>query len=310
LVYLANDAVTFADGIARALAEDNVALRRRRRDWALEHNWANRANGLAQAIEASFPLVSVVILTYNNWHYTSECLASLRSWSDYPNLEIIVVDNASTDGTPDKLRAVQRHDDSLRLVLNDTNLGFAAGNNVGLRQASGEYVILANNDTVFTRGWVRDLIRPMQLDPRIGLVGPLTNNIGNEQKVTPGYDTTQQMPEWARHFTRHRLRRRLETDSLAFFCVAMRRSVIGEVGLLDEAYGIGFFEDDDYCRRVQRAGHKLVIADDVFVHHHHSVSFDAMGAKASELMARNNALFEERWGPWQPHRYRGEPGFG
>jgi O-antigen biosynthesis protein len=252
----------------------------------------------------------VVILTYNNWHYTSECLASLRSWSDYPNLEIIVIDNASTDGTPEKLRALQRHDDSLRVALNDTNLGFAAGNNVGLRMARGEYVVLANNDTVFTRGWVRDLIRPMRLDPRIGLVGPLTNNIGNEQKVTPGYDTTQQMHEWARHFARDRLRRRLETDSLAFFCVAMRRGVIEQVGLLDEAYGIGFFEDDDYCRRVQQAGYRLVIADDVFVHHHHSVSFDAMGAKASELMARNKALFEERWGPWQPHRYRNEPGFG
>ena len=123
-------------------------------------------------------------------------------------------------------------------------------------------------------------------DPRIGLVGPLTNNIGNEQKATPGYDTTQEMPQWARQFTRERLRYRLETDSLAFFCVAMRRSVIEAVGLLDEAYGIGFFEDDDYCRRAQQAGYKLVIADDVFVHHHHSVSFDAMGAKAGEYLAK------------------------
>jgi O-antigen biosynthesis protein len=221
-----------------------------------------------------------------------------------------VVDNASTDGTPEKLRALERHDDRLRVVLNDTNLGFAAGNNVGMRLARGEYLVLANNDIVFTRGWVRDLIRPMQLDPRIALVGPLTNNTGNEQKVSAVYDTMPEMQEWARQFARGRLRRTLPTDSLAFFCVALRRRLIDEIGVLDEAYGIGFFEDDDYCRRVAQAGHKLVIADDVFVHHHHSASFDTLGGKANELMARNKALFEERWGPWQPHRYRDEPGFG
>jgi GT2 family glycosyltransferase len=310
LVYLADDAASFTDCLEQALTEDSVALRRRRQEWAREHNWANRARQFDAAIEASFPLVSVVVLTYNNWRYTSECLASLRSWSDYPNLEIIVVDNVSTDGTPEKLRVLQQHDDRLRVVLNDTNLGVAGGYNVGLRMARGEYVVLSNNDTVFTRGWVRDLIRPMQLDPRIGLVGPVTNNIGNKQKATPGYDTTQEMPEWARRFARDRLRHRLETDNLAFFCVAIRRSVIEQVGLVDEAFGIGYFEDDDYCRRVQQAGYRMVVADDVFVHHHLSVSFDALGAKAGELMARNKALFEERWGPWQPHRYRDEPGFG
>ena len=75
-------------------------------------------------------------------------------------------------------------------------------------------------------------------------------------------------------------------------------------------YGLGYYEDDDYCRRAARANYKLVIADDVFVHHDHSVSFDKLGAKAAEQMARNRVIFEERWGPWPPHRYRDEAGFG
>lgn len=310
MVYIAEDARSFAECIARALAEDSVALRARRQQWARAHTWPHRARQLTQVIEVSLPLVSVIVLTYNNWAYSKACLFAVRYWSDYPNLEIIVVDNASTDETRAGLRALERQDARIKVILNDTNLGFAAGNNVGLRAAQGDYAILLNNDTVVTRGWVRDLIRPMQRDPAIGLVGPLTNNIGNEQKVKPGYRTVEEMPDWARHFVRGRLRRTFATDNLAFFCVAISRRLLDEVGLLDEAYGIGFFEDDDYCRRARRAGYRLVIADDVFVHHHLSVSFDALGDKAAALMQRNQAIFEERWGPWQAHRYRDEPGFG
>src|SRR5207302_10529555 len=114
----------------------------------------------------------------------------------------------------------------------------------------------------------------------------------------------------ARRFVRGRLRRTCEVETLAFFCVAIRRNLLEEVGLLDEAYGLGFFEDDDYCRRVAERGYRMVIADDVFVHHHLSVSWQTLGRKAGEQMTRNRALFEEKWGPWRPHRYRAEMGFG
>ncbi len=310
LVYIADDARSFADRIDEALAEDSATLRARRQEWAREHNWASRAGQLAEALDASFPLVSVVVLTYNGWEYTKACLFAVRNWSDYPNLEIIVVDNASTDGSRQRLRDLERQDERVRVILNDANLGVAGGYNVGLRAARGDYVILLNNDTFVTRGWVRDLIRPMQLDSKIGLSGPLTNDIGNEQRVKIAYGTMPEMHQAARRFVRDRLRCTLEVPNLAFFCVAIRRSVIEEIGLLDEVYGLGYYEDDDYCRRASQANYKLVIADDVFVHHDHSVSFDKLGGKAAELMARNRVIFEQRWGPWPPHRYRDEAGFG
>jgi GT2 family glycosyltransferase/glycosyltransferase involved in cell wall biosynthesis/Tfp pilus assembly protein PilF len=310
LVYIADDSSSFADRIEAALAEDTPALRARRQAWAREHTWASRAGQLTQALDASFPLVSVVVLTYNNWEYTKSCLFAVRNWSDYPNLEIIVVDNASTDETREKLRELEPRDKRVQVILNDTNLGVAAGYNVGLRAARGDYVILLNNDTYVTRGWVRDLIRPMQLDPQIGLTGPLTNDIGNEQRVKIAYGTMEEMQLVARRFVRARLRRTLEVGNLAFFCVAISRAVLEDVGLLDEVYGLGYYEDDDYCRRAAQANYKLVIVDDVFVHHYHSVSFDALGEKAAEQMARNRVIFEERWGPWPPHRYRDKAGFG
>lgn len=309
LAYIAGDPAIFEQRIAQALAEDCDELRQRRRAWAQQHTWAARATGLAETIDACLPLVSVVVLTFNNWELSEQCLLSLRRLSDYPKLEIIVVDNASTDQTRQRLREIAEQDRRLKLLLNDRNLGFAGGNNVGLAAATGEYVILLNNDTVVTRGWVRDLIRPMQRDPQVGLVGPLTNRIGNEQRVVIAYDDLDNMALAARRQVRRRLRRRLPSQVVAFFCVAMRRAMVADLGLLDEAYGLGFFEDDDYCMKAAKAGWKVVIADDVFVHHHHSAAFGALGEAAAAQMARNRRLFESRWGPWQPHSYRDEPGF-
>lgn len=311
LVYIAHDALEFEEQIAKALAEDSAELRRRRHEWAAEHTWTNRARSFLSEMQKLSPRVSVVVLAYNNWTYTQACLHSVLTLSDYPNLEVILVDNASTDETLEELERFERRDQRVRVIRNEENLGFAAGNNVGIVASTGDYVILLNNDTYVTRGWVRDLIRPLMQDPDLGLVGPLTNNIGNEQKINIHYSDMQQMASVSRRFTRRRLRQRFPTENLAFFCVALSRKTIDRVGLLDEAYGRGFFEDDDYCQRVSAAGMKIAVADDVFVHHHLSASFNALGSeeKAAQ-MERNKAIYESRWGAWKPHVYRDAIGFG
>ncbi len=179
------------------------------------------------------------------------------------------------------------------------------------RPPSGEIRILLNNDTYVTRGWITDLIRPLQNDPDVGMTGPLTNMIGNEQKIRIAYHDMEEMGRASADFTSSRRRSIFATDNLAFFCVAIRADVIEKVGLLDEAFRLGFFEDDDYCRRVQAAGYKLVVCDGVFVHHHLSASFDQLGGTAkSKMMLEGKAIFEAKWGTWHPHRYREEAGFG
>ncbi len=309
LVYIAHDRSQLETQIARALAEDTAELRRQRMAWAAEHNWDRRAGLFLDAIGAATPKVSVVILTYNNWALSHACIRSVLALSDYPNLEVIVVDNASSDETREQLALMR--DPRLKVVLNDRNLGFAAGNNIGLKAATGDYLILLNNDTYVTKGWVRDLIRPLMLDPRLGAVGPLTNNIGNEQKLAIGYADMQEMAAQSRARLRGHLRRRLDTDRIAFFCVALRRDVLERVGYLDEVYGLGFFEDDDYCNRLALAGYRIQIVDDAFVHHHLSGSFNALGAERKEQqMIQNRKIYEERWGKWRPHVYRSAPGFG
>ena len=193
----------------------------------------------------------------------------------------------------------------MRLVLNDDNLGFAAGNNAGLAVATGEVLILLNNDTRVSPGWIQGLVRHLQRDPALGMVGPVTNNIGNEARIDVGYAEPDDMPAWAARRMAAVVGQRYDCRSLAFFCVALRREVYQQVGGLDPAFGLGFFEDDDYCNRVREAGWTLAIADDVFVHHHLSASFNQMrSGKKQELFEKNKAIYEQKWGPWIPHRYR------
>jgi GT2 family glycosyltransferase len=94
---------------------------------------------------------------------------------------------------------------------------------------------------------------------------------------------------------------------VAFFCVMMPRRVYEAVGPLDEQFFPGFFEDDDYCLRVREKGWTIGCAEDVFVYHELSASFDAEGAaRRAAIFERNKALFEKKWGPWKPHIYREE----
>ena len=94
-------------------------------------------------------------------------------------------------------------------------------------------------------------------------------------------------------------------ESAAFFCVAIRKEVIDTVGLICEDYGLGFFEDDDYCKRVLLEGWEIAAVEDSFVHHHLSASFDKLkGDKKRKLMEKNQAIFESKWGEWKSHIYR------
>jgi GT2 family glycosyltransferase len=218
------------------------------------------------------------------------------------------VDNASSDGTPEALRQFAATRPWVKLVQNDTNVGFAAGNNAGLAAATGEILILLNNDTQVSPGWLHGLWRHLDRDPGLGLVGPVTNNIGNEAKIEAGYTDPADMPGWAFARALRHANQQHECRVLAFFCVALRRQVYEQIGGLDESFGLGFFEDDDYCNRVRAAAWRLAIAEDVFVHHHLSASFDQLKASSRQaLFEKNRAIYESKWGPWIPHEYRQTP---
>ncbi|HTR04522.1 MAG TPA: polysaccharide pyruvyl transferase family protein [Thermoanaerobaculia bacterium] len=262
-----------------------------RRGWALADTLGDDA-----AIAGAFPKLSVVVVTWNGLEFNRLCLDSLSARTEWPNLEIVVVDNASADGTRELLEESIRKDPRIRAILLPENRGFAAACNEGLAASTGDFLVILNNDTVVTRGWASALCRHLATDPKLGLVGPVTNAIANAAKVDVGYASVDGLPAWAADWARSHDREAFDIPVLALFCTAMTRRVYAEIGPLDERFGIGLFEDDDYSRRVREKGYAVRCARDAFVHHWQMASFRTLTREAYfALYAENKRRYEEKW---------------
>lgn len=307
LVRLGADHVSFLHAVDDALRHPaDPKLVARRQEFAAGQTWSHRARDLVRGLQAlDGPMVSVIVVTYNNLELTKACLRSLEELTDYANLEVIVVDNASADDTPAFLEAWCAEGANRRVVLNSDNKGFASGNNQGLAIAKGEYLVMLNNDTYVTPGWISTLTAHLRRHTELGMIGPVTNNIGNEARIETRYEDMDGMLSEAAAYTAAHAGKLLPMRTVAFFCVMLRREVYEKVGPLDEAFGIGFFEDDDYCRRVEQAGWGIACAEDVFIHHHLSASFNKLKQERRQaLFEENKAIYEGKWGTWVPHKYR------
>lgn len=236
---------------------------------------------------------SIIVVTHNGLHLTTApCLESIFSTGARGGFEVIVVDNNSSDETPDYLKAMMNREPRLRCIFNHSNRGFAGGSNDGLRIASGELLILLNSDCIVTENWIEGLGAPLRQDRLIGLAGAVSNAVGNEQRIFTSGLTPGEIIEEGLTWVSNSRGARFETEMLSFFCVAMRRDVLERVGLLDEDFGVGFYEDDDYCMRVRKAGYRLVCAEDVFVYHRGGGSFSQMENGVRRIMKTNHRKLE------------------
>jgi len=241
-------------------------------------------------------LASIIIISYNGlYETTAPCLQSIFEQTDYPDFEVIVVDNNSTDGTQDYLAALAANEPRLMCIFNTTNRGFAGGNNDAIKVAKGNFLILLNSDTRVTKGWLERIVGVLVTDPSIGLVGPVSNATGNEQTIYVAGTTPEEILDEGTAWVKMSYGTTVPMERLCFFCVAMRRDVIEKVGLLDETYGLGFYEDDDYCLRVKKAGFRLVCCEDVFIYHRGSASFGNVPCKTKELLKKNRCLLEKKF---------------
>jgi GT2 family glycosyltransferase len=134
--------------------------------------------------------------------------------------------------------------------------------------------------------------------------------VGNEAKISTSYSSLDEMRRWAKEYTQKHKNEYFEIKMLALFCVAFKRSLLEEVGGLDERFVIGMFEDDDFSLRVKEAGCKTICAEDVFIHHFGKVSFKKIEEQEyQKLFDRNRELFENKWNiRWEAHKYRDETG--
>lgn len=251
----------------------------------------------ANTAATELPKVSIVIPVFNQVEYTQMCINSILETVN-EKIELIIVNNASSDGTSEFLAGIANEKVDLVVVDNEENTGFPVAVNQGIEISNGKYVVIANNDIIFNRGWLERMIEIADSDSRIGLVGPVSNEVSGLQKdESADYNTIEAMKNYAENLQKKNGKQTLHFPRLAFLCTLVKRDLINSIGGLDERFSPGNYEDDDYCLRAQLAGFKAVIAKDIYIHHFGSKSFKADGNNAyAERLNKNRAVFANKWG--------------
>lgn len=244
---------------------------------------------------------SIIILSYNTLEYTKLCIESIRKYTKSLMYEIIVVDNASVDGSVDWLKA-QR---DLICIFNDENQGFPKGCNQGIAVSSGSEILLLNSDTVVSKYWLENLIIALYSSEKTGAVGCVTNSCSNFQAIEVSYKSLSEMYSFAEQYNKSNPKSWEKRLKLVGFCFLIKRSVVEKIGGLDERFSPGNYEDDDYSLRIIEAGYELVLCKDTFIHHFGSTSFkQSFGEvelkekqkKYNQILIANSEKFKEKWG--------------
>lgn len=308
-VYMSNDDETFLQYVKKCLeGTDDLKDPESCIAFAKENDWQKRYEHFAVASTQMNPKVSIIVLTYNNLELNKKCFDSILKYTAYPNYELIIVDNQSTDGTVDYLKELEKEGHpQVQIIFNQDNKGFAGGNNQGMQYATGDYILLLNNDTVISRGWITGMVKHMENDAKCGMCGSVTNSIGNESMICVNYQGQEAMMKFAYGYTAAHMGEVFnDVDRLAMFCTMIRKDIIEKHGGLDEQYKVGMFEDDDYAQVVNKAGYNLVVAEDSFVHHVNNASFKKLeDATYRKIFEENKAKFEKKWNvTWKMPKYR------
>ena len=209
----------------------------------------------------SAPTLLILIVSWNTRDLLRDCLQSLEP-AAHPEWDVLVVDNASTD---DSVAMVRREFPTVRRIENAVNAGYARANNLGLRASVAPYALLLNSDTRATPGAIQGLVAFLNAHPEAGAVSPrLLRADGTPQPFAFGGDPTlfyllrrgvlrvtarRYLHDWATEETR-------SVDWVSGACLLVRRTAFEQVGLLDEGFFM-YFEDNDWCLRLRRAGWKI-----------------------------------------------------
>tara|TARA_R110000744_G_scaffold116386_1_gene217673 strand:- start:20961 stop:21869 length:909 start_codon:yes stop_codon:yes gene_type:complete len=241
------------------------------------------------------PLVSIISINYNDAAVTMDMLESLQQLS-YTNYEVLIIDNASPTDNPDIIKETYPN---IILIKSDKNLGFAGGNNLGVHEAKGEYLLFINNDTIVPSGFIEPLVETLKNDASIGMVSPKikfhwdstliqyagytpmshwtirNNSIGYHQKDDGRFDQEG------------------ETESIHGAAMMIPKSVVDKVGTMTEIYFL-YYEEHDWAEKIKRAGFKIYYQPKSYILHKESLSTGKFSPLKTYYIARNRIVFARR----------------
>lgn len=243
------------------------------------------------ADDYAVPKTSFIILSYQHPDLMQNCLESIRRTTPVSAREIVIVDNASTDDVVDYLKA----QDDIVLIYNQENTGFPKGCNIGMEAATpGNDIYLLNNDTQLTENSLFWLRMGLYQSKKVGATGSVSNRISNYQNVLTPETPLEECLEFGRQNNRLLPDAYRKMPRLIGFSMLIKHSVLLEIGLLDENYTPGNYEDDDLSIRIQYAGYELYLCKNSFVYHVGSASFK--NDNYQRILQRNRKYFINKWG--------------
>jgi GT2 family glycosyltransferase len=242
-------------------------------------------------------LVSIITVNFNQSYVTEELLASISQTNTYSAIEIIVVDNGSTKNNVPEW--ILKYPDVV-FIRSDRNLGFAGGNNLGIKAAKGDYFFLVNNDTEFTPGLVQTLVETLEANSRIGMVSPKIRYFDQPQMLQ--YMGFTDMNYYT---ARNDSIGQFETDNGQYdnltgktgyahgAAMMVKKECIDKAGLMADNFFL-YYEELDWCDRIKRAGYEIWLQTAALIYHKESVSVGKVSALKEYFMNRNRILFIRR----------------
>ena len=243
-------------------------------------------------------LVYIIVLNYNNADDTIECIKSLEK-IEYDNYKIVIVDNKSTDDSIEKLK--KAFDNKYYFIKSDKNIGYAAGNNLGVQYAlenDAEYVCILNNDTIADKKFLKILIDYMENNHSCGLAGPAIMEYDNENIIqSTGWIINLKKGDVSTINNGINIKdakdKVLECEYIGGACILARSELIRNIGTLPESYFL-FYEETEWCYKAKKHGYKVMCILESKIFHKGSISINAISGLSEYLMNRNRIVFEKR----------------
>lgn len=239
-------------------------------------------------------ITSIITVNYNQPTVTNDLLCSLQKYAPEENIEVILVDNAPDE---DHQTYFRNNYEGLIYLKSQENLGFAGGNNLGISSAKGDYILLLNNDTEITLGFIDTMVNEMEKNPEIGLLSPLIKYWDDKNVIQYAGFTGMN------YFTaRNKGIGSFEEDKGQYdnqsretgFChgaaVMCRKADLDKAGLMDENYFL-YYEEFDWCEKFKNIGKKIWFTGKTFIYHKESMSVGKESAIKTYFMTRNRILY-------------------